>query len=64
MRNIQSLFVVDAHTTGTPIRVITSGIPPLKGNTIEDKIEYMKANYDWLRTCSMQQPRTNYDRRF
>ena len=57
MRNIQSLFVVDAHTTGTPIRVITSGIPPLKGNTIEDKMEYMKANYDWLRTCSMQQPR-------
>ena len=57
MRNIQSLFVIDAHTTGTPIRVITSGIPPLKGNTIEDKMGYMKANYDWLRTCSMQQPR-------
>lgn len=57
MRNIQSLFVVDAHTTGTPIRVITSGIPPLKGDTIEGKMEYMKANYDWLRTCSMQQPR-------
>jgi len=57
MRNIQSLFVVDAHTTGTPIRVITSGIPPLKGDTIEDKMQYMKTHYDWIRTCSMQQPR-------
>jgi proline racemase/trans-L-3-hydroxyproline dehydratase len=57
MRNIQSIFAVDAHTTGTPIRVITSGIPPLKGDTMEDKMEYMRTNYDWIRTCAMQQPR-------
>ena len=57
MRNIQSVFTVDAHTTGTPIRVVTSGIPPLKGDSIGDKMEYMKANYDGIRTCLMQQPR-------
>jgi len=57
MRNIQSIFTVDAHTTGTPIRVVTSGIPPLKGDSIGDKMEYMKANYDGIRTCLMQQPR-------
>jgi len=57
MRNTQSIFTVDAHTTGTPIRVITSGIPPLKGDTMEDKMEYMRRNYDWIRTCTMQQPR-------
>jgi len=53
----QSLFVVDAHTTGTPIRVITGGIPSLHGANITAKMEYMKQSYDWLRSCSMQQPR-------
>lgn len=57
MRNTQSIFAVDAHTTGTPIRVITSGIPPLKGDTMEEKMEYMRGKYDWIRTCIMQQPR-------
>ena len=57
MRNTKSIFAVDAHTTGTPIRVITSGIPPLKGDTMEDKMEYMRTNYDWIRTCAMHQPR-------
>lgn len=57
MRNTQSIFAVDAHTTGTPIRVVTSGIPPLKGDTIEDKMQYMRTNYDWIRSCIMQQPR-------
>lgn len=57
MLNSQSIFVVDAHTTGTPIRVITSGIPPLKGNSVGEKMEYMRNNHDWLRTCIMQQPR-------
>ena len=53
----QSLFVVDAHTTGTPIRVITGGIPTLRGANITAKMEYMKQSYDWLRSCSMKQPR-------
>ncbi len=53
----QSLFVVDAHTTGTPIRVVTSGLPPLKGASVGEKMEYMRRNHDWLRTCIMQQPR-------
>ena len=57
MRSTLSVFTVDAHTTGTPIRVITSGIPPLKGDSIEEKMKYMKTHYDWIRTCLMQQPR-------
>ena len=53
----QSVFVVDAHTTGTPIRVVTGGIPPLKGASVAEKMEDMRQNHDWLRTCIMQQPR-------
>lgn len=53
----QSVFVVDAHTTGTPIRVVTAGLPRLKGQSVGEKMEYMRNNHDWLRTCIMQQPR-------
>lgn len=53
----QVISVVDVHTTGTPIRVVTSGIPRLRGNSIAEKMEDMRANHDWLRTCIMQQPR-------
>lgn len=53
----QMITTIDAHTTGTPIRIITSGIPTLKGNSMSDKMEYMKQHYDYLRTCIMQQPR-------
>ena len=48
---------MDAHTTGTPIRVVTGGIPPLKGASVAEKMEDMRRNHDWLRTCIMQQPR-------
>ncbi len=57
MRQTQSIFAVDAHTTGTPIRVVTGGIPPLRGSTVTQKMEYMRVNHDWIRTCIMQQPR-------
>lgn len=57
MINVQSIFVVDAHTTGTPIRVVTMGIPTLRGESITEKMNYMRDHYDWLRTCIMQQPR-------
>lgn len=57
MKQIQSLFCVDAHTTGTPIRVITGGIPPLHGNTIHDKMLYMEKHFDWLRALAACPPR-------
>ena len=53
----QSLFTVDAHTTGTPIRVITGGIPTLRGDNVTEKMEYMRDHFDWLRCTSMKQPR-------
>lgn len=57
MKNIKSVFCVDAHTTGTPIRVITAGIPPLYGNTINEKMLDMQNRFDWLRSCIACQPR-------
>ena len=57
MKNIQSIFCVDAHTAGPPIRVVTGGIPPLKGDTVNDKMLYMEKHYDWIRACVATPPR-------
>ncbi|MEG1971754.1 MAG: proline racemase family protein, partial [Oscillospiraceae bacterium] len=57
MNIIQSIFTIDAHTTGSPIRVVTGGIPNLKGKNISEKMDCMMQNYDNLRTFLLQQPR-------
>ena len=57
MKQVLSIFAVDAHTTGSPVRLIMSGIPPLRGKTISDKMEYMKTHYDHLRNSILQPPR-------
>lgn len=48
---------IDAHTGGEPLRIVTSGLPPILGNTILEKREYMLENYDNLRKLMMLEPR-------
>ena len=48
---------IDAHTGGEPLRIVTSGMPPILGNTILEKREYMLNNYDHLRKMIMLEPR-------
>ncbi len=57
MRQIRSLFAVDAHTTGTPIRIVASGIPPLAGATVTEKMEDMRARHDHIRRFATCPPR-------
>lgn len=57
MEQLLSVFAVDAHTTGSPIRVITGGIPTLRGHTVSERMDDMKTRYDHLRTCILQPPR-------
>lgn len=52
-----SLNVIDAHCGGEPIRIITGGMPTLFGNTMYEKMEYMRNNYDWIRQATMLEPR-------
>lgn len=51
------IHTVDAHTAGEPLRIITSGFPPVKGSTILEKRRYVKENYDHLRSFLMLEPR-------
>ncbi len=59
--NWQKISVIDAHTGGEPLRIITSGLPELKGNTVLERRREMKDNYDYLRTALMWEPRGHAD---
>lgn len=47
----------DGHTCGNPVRVITSGHPPLVGADMSAKRQDFLANHDWIRTALMFEPR-------
>jgi len=53
----KSFFCVDAHTCGNPVRVVTGGGPDLKGDTMNTRREHFVAEYDWIRTGLMFEPR-------
>ncbi len=48
---------IDAHTCGNPVRVVISCLPNLKGNNMSEKRQDFLAQYDWIRTGLMFEPR-------
>ncbi len=55
--NWQKITTIDAHTAGEPLRIITSGIPELSGDTLLEKRRYIINNYDNYRKILMWEPR-------
>lgn len=55
------IATVDMHTGGEPLRVITSGLPPIEGRTVLEKRRYFREHYDHLRTGLMWEPRGHAD---
>ena len=55
------ITTIDAHTAGEPFRVITSGFPELRGDTILARRRYAKEHLDHLRTALMWEPRGHAD---
>lgn len=52
-----TITTLDAHTGGEPLRIVTSGIPTLRGETILARRKLMKEQFDHLRTTLMWEPR-------
>jgi len=50
---------IDAHTAGNPVRVVTGGAPALEGATMNARREHFMAEYDWIRSGLMFEPRGN-----
>ena len=55
------ITTIDVHTAGEPFRVVTSGFPPLDGDTILEKRRFARENYDHRRTALMWEPRGHAD---
>ncbi len=52
-----TFFCVDSHTCGCPVRVVAGGAPPLKGATASERRQNFIAEFDWIRTGLMFEPR-------
>ena len=58
---MNQLCVVDMHTGGEPLRIVTSGYPALPKGTILEKRAYVRDHLDHLRKILMFEPRGHYD---
>ncbi|MGS1094783.1 4-hydroxyproline epimerase [Aquamicrobium terrae] len=52
-----SFFCIDGHTCGNPVRLVAGGGPRLEGNTMMERRAHFLAEYDWIRTGLMFEPR-------
>lgn len=51
------ITAVDAHACGEPGRVIVAGVPDVPGETMFDKMTYLRAHHDDLRKLMLREPR-------
>ncbi|RUT81102.1 MULTISPECIES: proline racemase family protein [unclassified Mesorhizobium] len=56
-----TLTVVDMHTGGEPLRIVTGGYPSVPKGTILEKRAYVRDHLDHLRKILMFEPRGHYD---
>ncbi|MET0427201.1 MAG: proline racemase family protein, partial [Microvirga sp.] len=52
-----TFFCVDGHTCGNPVRMVAGGAPVLEGADMIEKRAHFLAEYDWIRTGLMFEPR-------
>jgi proline racemase len=57
MRAARYFAAVDSHTEGMPTRVITGGLGPLPGDSMQERRLYFERHLDDLRLLLMREPR-------
>ncbi len=55
------ITVIDSHTAGEPTRLVTAGLPPLRGATMAEKWRYAAQHFNPLRRMLMLEPRGHAD---
>src|SRR5437868_9164499 len=53
----KSFFCIDGHTCGNPVRLVAGGGRVLEGATMMERRAHFLAEYDWIRTGLMFEPR-------
>lgn len=61
MKISKEIIAVDSHTMGEATRVVISGFPYIRGNSMQEKKEYLIENFDYIRTAIMHEPRGHND---
>jgi proline racemase len=57
MRNARLINTIDTHTDGNPTRIIVGGVPVPPGETLTDRLAWIRANDDQLRRLLNFEPR-------
>jgi proline racemase len=57
----QKITTIEMHTCGEPLRVYTSGLPEIKGDTVLEKRRYFREHYDHIRRGTIWEPRGHAD---
>ena len=52
-----TFFCIDGHTCGNPVRLVAGGGPRLEGRTMIERRAHFLAEFDWIRTGLMFEPR-------
>jgi proline racemase len=55
------ITALDVHAAGEPLRIITGGLPEVKGSTILERRRYMSEHLDYIRRALMWEPRGHYN---
>lgn len=61
MKFSKSITAIDSHTAGEATRIVTGGIPNIKGKTMAEKKQYLEEHLDHVRTGIMLEPRGHND---
>lgn len=57
MRADHVFKVIDVHAGGARSRLVLSGVPPLRGETMMDRMGYCETHHDWIRRSLVLEPR-------
>ena len=55
--SVHAFPCIDGHTCGNPVRLVTGGAPTLRGATMLERRAHFLAEFDWIRTGLMFEPR-------
>ncbi|XP_070575950.1 trans-L-3-hydroxyproline dehydratase-like [Ptychodera flava] len=55
------ITTVEMHVGGDPLRIVTSGFPNIKGDTLFNKMNYLKDHLAYIRNTLILEPRGHHD---
>jgi trans-L-3-hydroxyproline dehydratase len=58
---LTTITTIDTHAAGEPLRIITGGLPELRGDTILERRRFMREHLDHVRRALMWEPRGHYN---